>query len=269
MKHRFLYRLPRALYLQGSIVKCWLLAVMFLAGIIAHAQDDYFYEDTVDEEVVKDEQIIAPPQATVFEPERPALRAVPDSAVSRVKKQKEFAYANDPAFWAQEPVEREDEGFGYHFYRFFSNDTVRMLFYGLLIAFFLFVIYRVMVVNNLYLFYRNKQSKPVIENDEGGIEDENLDEKIHKAVHDKQHRLAVRFMYLKALRLLNDQLLIRFHAQSTNYEYVKQMSGHKMGEEFRFLTRIYDYVWYGEFALNEDQFRVVHNNFQQFYNAVK
>lgn len=259
------------MYPTGSTMRWLLLTILFLAGMAVQAQDEYdeYYEDSAVIAPPEVEQPYVPNPAMVFETDRPVFRAVPDSAVNSVKKQREFAYANDPAFWAREQVKADDEGFWYHFYRFFANDIVRMLFYSLLIAFFLFVIYRVMVVNNLFLFYRNKQAKPILENDEGGIEDEDLDEKIIKSVHENQHRMAVRFMYLKALRLLNDRQWIRFHAQATNYEYVNQMSGHTMGEEFRFLTRIYDYVWYGEFALNEEQFKIVHNNFQQFYNAVK
>ena len=144
-----------------------------------------------------------------------------------------------------------------------------MIMYGLLIAFFLFIIYRVIVVNNLYMFHRSKKVNHLLDEDEGHIEDDNLDEKIIRAIDQKEHRMAVRYMYLKSLRLLNDRQWIHFHAQATNYEYVNQMSGHKMSAEFRFLTRIYDYVWYGEFPLTTEQFDLVHNNFLHFYNAVK
>ncbi len=44
-------------------------------------------------------------------------------------------------------------------------------------------------------------------------------------------------MYLKALQLLNERQWIRYHADGTNYEYVNQMSGHKLASEFSFLTR--------------------------------
>jgi hypothetical protein len=252
MKHRFLYG----------------LFLLLLSTVSLQAQDEDYDADADSAVAVAEDQPAAYQEKT-YEPEPASFRTVPDSATNRLKKRKEFAYANDPAYWINEPVKPPQKGFWDHFYEFFGQDGVRMLMYGLLIAFFLFIIYRVMVVNNLYLFYRNKKAKPVLSDDEAGIEDDNLDEKIIKAVSDKQHRMAVRYMYLKALRLLNGRQWIRFHTQATNYEYVNQMSGHAKAGEFRFLTTIYDYVWYGEFALNDEQFKIVHNNFQQFYNAVK
>lgn len=256
------------------LYKIVLLAGLFLlsAAMVQAQDDDYENTDTTGiavAPVLEEENITYQEKQHVAEP--PAFRAVPDSVANRLKKQKDFAYANDAAYWAREPESDDSDkrGFWDYFYSFFSQMGVRMLMYGLLIAFFLWIIYRVIVVNNLYMFYRSKKANNAVNEEEGNIEDENLDEKINKAIDQKEHRMAVRYMYLKALRLLNDRQWIRFHTQSTNYEYVNQMSGHKMSEEFRFLTRIYDYVWYGEFTLTNEQFDVVHKNFLHFYNAVK
>lgn len=246
-----------------------LLCVLLLQPAL-QAQDDYEDTDTtgiavapvLEEEHANDQE---KPHTIV----PPAYRQVPDSLTRHLKRQKDFAYANDPAFWTREPQDESGKDFWAYVYRLFSKDGVRMLIYALLIAFFLFIIYRVIVVNNLYVFYRPKKNTATASETDADIEDENLDEKINKAIDQNEHRMAVRYMYLKALRLLNDRQWIRYHTQATNYEYVQQMSGHRMADEFRFLTRIYDYVWYGEFALTGEQFKLVHNNFLHFYNAVK
>jgi hypothetical protein len=217
------------------------------------------------------------------------FRAVPDSTVRRFKNEKDFEYANDPEYWdieheealkrKREQEQREQElkaerqeykkGFWDYFYTLFSGNTIRIITYFLLSAFFLFVIYRIMVVNKLFLFYHSKKAKV---SDGGGevidIENDNLDEKIRKAAQTGEHRQAVRFMYLKTLQLLNERQWIKYHVDATNYEYVIQMSKHKLGDDFGFLTRIYDYVWYGEFSLTQEQFDLVYNNFSHFYNAV-
>ncbi|WP_205511462.1 DUF4129 domain-containing protein [Longitalea arenae] len=206
-------------------------------------------------------------------PEPPQYRQVPDSVVKELQRQKEFAYANDPAYWARDPEtarepRKRSKGFWDYFFNFFSGSAVRTITYAVLIAFFLFVIYRIIVVNKLFLFYSSGKTKAVADGEAIDIEDENLDEKIRKAVAAREHRPAVRFMYLKALQLLNERQWIRYHADGTNYEYVMQMSAHKLGNAFSSLTRVYDYVWYGEFTLTEEQFDIVHNNFSHFYNAL-
>ena len=201
----------------------------------------------------------------------PVFRQVPDTAIQGLKNRKEFSYANDPNFWKPEPQVQKTSGKGFwdYFYDFFSSDGVRIIAYFLLISFFVYVIYRIIVVNKLYLFYNSKKAKTVAAGEPSDIQDINLDEKIQQALAAKDHRMAVRYMYLKALKLLNEKQWIRYHADGTNYEYVNQMSGRKQANEFGYLTRIYDYVWYGEFAVTQEQFDIVYKNFSHFYNAVK
>lgn len=251
-------------------IKVLLLAVLILLAAAPcqtlRAQDVEDSESVVaapEEEVepVSGNQSTALPEPFIF-------RDVPDSIAKKIQRQKDFAYANDPGYWVKEPVTENRRDFWDYFYSFFSNVAVRTIVYSLLIAFFLFVIYRLVVVNNLFLFYRSKKIKQKDGDEPMDIEDESLDEKIQKAIDQNDHRMAVRYMYLKALQVLNQRQWIRFHAEATNYEYVNQMRGRKMANEFDFLTRVYDYVWYGEFALTREQFEIVYNNFRHFYNAV-
>lgn len=252
------------------------LAVLLACSAGAQAQVKE-YDDTttavVEEALLEETTSDTDSEDNYKLPEPPKFRQVPDSIVNNLKKQDEFAYANDPDYWKRDPeIEREPrrykKGFWDHFYNFFSGSAVRTIAYGILIAFFLFVIYRIIIVNNLFLFYSSKKAKGVAGGEDADIEDENLDEKISKAVAAREHRPAVRFMYLKALQLLNERQWIKYHADGTNFEYVMQMSSHKLGNEFSSLTRVYDYVWYGEFTLTEEQFDIVHKNFSHFYNAV-
>jgi hypothetical protein len=243
------------------------------------------------------EVVEAPLEETTIQPENkvstsipsPLLfRAVPDSTVHRFKNEKEFEYANDPEYWdleheqelkrKREQEQREQElraereeykkGFWDYFNEIFAGKYLRAAIYVVLISFFLFVIYRIMVVNKLFVFYHSKKAKVTDSGEAVDIEDENLDDKIRKAAQAGEYRQAVRYMYLKTLQLLNDRQWIKYHVDGTNYEYVMQMSKHKLGNDFGFLTRIYDYVWYGEFALTPEQFTLVNNNFSHFYNAV-
>jgi hypothetical protein len=249
-------------------------AALLCCGPLVQAQD----EPVTDSVVAED--ILAPPVAyndngnkleKLSEPAVPVFRKVPDSTIQGLKDRKEFAYANDPNFWKPEPQEQKTykKGFWDHFYDFFSVEGVRNIVYCLLIAFFAFIIYRVVIVNKLYLFYNSKKATAADQGEASDIQDINLDEKIQQALAASDHRMAVRYMYLKALKLLNEKQWIRYHADGTNHEYVSQMTGRKLASEFSFLTRIYDYVWYGEFAVTPEQFDIVHKNFSHFYNAVK
>jgi hypothetical protein len=257
------------------LVLCLALLVSASPGLQAQVGDVVDSTAAAIEDVEEDDEIADTYQKITI-PEPLEFRKVPDSTVHSLKKEKEFAYANDPEYWAKEPerqVERSSgsnsKGFWGYFNDFFSGTAIRTITYGILISFFLFVIYRIIVVNKLFLFYSSKKVKAAANDEAIDIEDHHLDEKIQRAVAARDYRMAVRYMYLKSLQLLNEKQWIRYHANGTNYEYVNQMSAHKLASEFSFLTRVYDYVWYGEFTITEEQFELVNKNFSHFYNAVK
>jgi hypothetical protein len=262
--------------------KAWLYLLLLCLPVMAMAQDED--EGTVtDTTIVEDAVVEAAPdpdnntQEEKYTAPQPALRQVPDSVVAAMKQEEEYAYANDPDYWAKEKEKAADDrsptyrkGFWDYFYDFFQNDGVRTVTYIILGVILVLIIYRIIVVNNLYMTGASRRRKEEeIEGEVSEIEDTNLDQKIQAAVQAKQFRPAIRLMYIKALRSLNDKGWIRYHAQSTNYDYMNQVQPYGVGSEFRFMTHVYEYVWYGEFPLSEDQFGKVYQNFQQFFNTIK
>lgn len=192
------------------------------------------------------------------------FRAVPDTTVTRMKGEKEFAYANDPSYWQKEKkVYRK--GFWDYFFDFFESRTVRVIFYLFLVTLGIFVLYRVIVLNNLFIFYSSKKHKQLIAQVKSPeLDRSNIDQKIREAIEKKDYNVAIRYLYLKTLYTLNDCNLIRYHPEATNSEYLSQMREHKKIREFRFLTQVYEYVWYGKFEINEQQFALVYDSFQNF-----
>jgi hypothetical protein len=201
-------------------------------------------------------------------PDTAVLRNVPDSVISRYKKDKDFAYANDAAYWAKDaPSDNKD--FWYYFLAFITSTGVRIFVYILIAAVLLFAFYKIVVENKLYLFYSPPKKLNAIETDEANLQSEDFDAKIHEAMAAMDYRLAIRWMYLKALRMLDEEELIHFHAQGTNQEYVAQLSKHEQGMNFKYLTNVYDYAWYGGFVLTQQQAERLQQNFNQFYSAIE
>ena len=196
------------------------------------------------------------------------LRSVPDTTVARMKKEKEFAYANDPAYWVKEKVVYR-KGFWDYVFEFFESSLVRVIFYVLVAGLVIFVLYRIIVVNELLIFYTPKKQKKIFEETESSeLDPRMIDQKIDEAIQQQKYHTAVRYLYLKTLYLLNDKNLIQFHTQATNNEYLAQMNQHKQLKEFRFLTQVYEYVWYGKFEISEHQFSIVHHSFKNFQGTV-
>lgn len=255
------------LYIHKKLLLfCWGVT-FFLCPIVMLAQDDdtsvVFTDSTTIGSWDEDYQN----KAGKYSGEA-VLRSVPDSTVARMKKEKEFAYANDSEYWVKEKkVQRKS--FWDYLFGFFASDLVRVIFYILIGALILFVLYRIVVVNDLFIFTSSKRKRLATQESEASeLDPVNLDNQIKDAMDQGRFNLAIRYLYLKTLYLLNDKNYIEFHPEATNNHYLTQMAHHKRAGDFRFLTRVYEYVWYGKFEINEQQFSLVYSNFKNFHSAI-
>jgi hypothetical protein len=206
-------------------------------------------------------------QNNVRQPDETIFRSVPDSTVSRMKKEKDFAYANDPAYWIKEKKVYK-KGFWDYVFDFFESSTVRIVFYTLVAALIIFVLYRIIVLNDLFVFNASKKQKKISEEIETlSMHPATIDQHIRDAIDQKNYPSAVRYLYLKTLYELNDKNNIQFHPEATNNDYLNQMRQHKNINAFRFLTQVYEYIWYGKFSISEQQFVFIHNSFKNFQTS--
>ena len=188
------------------------------------------------------------------------FRTVPDSVITRWKNNRRFAYANDPDYWRRHKQEERDSSGSW-----LRSNGFSYLIYALLAGVLLFAIIRIISENN-GLFYRSR-SRPSSAGGGGETETsetENVDERIQYYLDRNDHRMAVRYLYLRTLRNLNDRGLIRYDMKSTNQEYLRQLRATPREASFRFLTGAYEKVWYGEFPLSDHSFRSLLQYFTDF-----
>ena len=87
---------------------------------------------------------------------------------------------------------------------------------------------------------------------------------ISEAEQMKDFNSSTRYLYLQTLRRLGDRELIQFSPDKTNYAYVKELAGKPNQQTFASLTLNYDYVWYGKFAISENRYRQLKEEFISF-----
>jgi hypothetical protein len=133
----------------------------------------------------------------------------------------------------------------------------------------LYAIVRIILANRLQLFYRRQKRPMVAKPEEEDSPEDDLEGRLMHFMQIKDYRQAVRYLYLKTLRLLNDRGMIRYHQESTNQEYWAQLRATPQGAPFRDLTTIYEKVWYGEFPLGDMLFNRLHQYFEDFYKTVR
>jgi len=105
------------------------------------------------------------------------------------------------------------------------------------------------------------------------IKDEELHENIHeinfpesilKFEKSGDFRSAIRYQFLFLLKKLSDKKLIVWNPEKTNKDYVSELKSAHVKDEFSRLSYIFDYVWYGEFSIDEDHYLKFKNQFQSF-----
>lgn len=140
----------------------------------------------------------------------------------------------------------------------------------LLIAIVLFLLYIVITKTRIYrIFYSEKEiDTPEFTISKTNPENEDLDELIRKFVTEKQFRQAVRALYLKVISLLIAREYIHFSKEKTNIDYLHDLKNVELKTRFYAITSIYNYVWYGDAEIAEEQFEKFNERFQSFYTVI-
>ncbi|PWT76966.1 MAG: hypothetical protein C5B59_05210 [Bacteroidetes bacterium] len=201
------------------------------------------------------------------------MRAVPESLADSFRKSPVFEYANDPAYWRSD-VEKERRSNGDRWadilFKWVGTRAFRIIFLILIVSVLAFAIFKIIAENRLYLFYSpfKKIAKTNVEDDAELTVDE-LEKKIAESMATNDYRNALRFMYLKLLKMAGEKGMLHLRMSDTNKDYLGQIKGHPLSQQFDFLTNAYEHVWYGGFLLKADQFQILQNRFDAFYNNLK
>ena len=133
----------------------------------------------------------------------------------------------------------------------------------ILIAILLFLLIKFFLnVNARALTYSKKnQTIVALSEDEHIIKNEDIDQLIQQALKDRNYRLAIRYYYLLLLKTLGHKEYIVWELQKTNDDYIKEIKAQDLKEHFSRITRLYDYIWYGGFDLDEANYQIAEATF--------
>jgi len=123
---------------------------------------------------------------------------------------------------------------------------------------------------NFWNFKKSKKivAKKLIYEDED-IHETDIDGLLQNAIQNKEYRLAIRYYYLSVLKTLSDKKLIDYHKDKTNSEYLFEIENTATRTDFSYLSYVYSYVWYGDFPIDETNFKLAESKYQSFKNTLK
>jgi len=201
---------------------------------------------------------------------------VPDSVIRNLQRHKDFAYANDAEYWPKKEVDKDQAAAGK---KKKSSDSDKpwldqltdmawfnFMIWALLIGILVYAIVRIAISNRLIMF--KGQGPSISDEDHQMMQEQDIRGMIADAEAKQQYRLAVRYRYMKLLKDLDERNIIRLDAKATNWDYVQRMGQHSLKKQFLLLTRAYEYIWYGEFKVNADQYGLIKTEFEKMENSL-
>lgn len=272
-----------------------LIAVLLFSSVWAGAQDNnYVYRDTAilyadSLEAATNTAIKATGALALDENETDEsyVGYLPDTVISNnnlvietdsvkaLKNQKPFAYAKnlDSLLIAYQQSLQKNQLSSKNkmswLERFLLSPFTQYFFWLLAVVFVAVILFKLFFAEG---FFQRSYAKAVVTAmpDESGHLSNNADydKLITLAVSKGNYRAAVRYHYLQTLQKLTLKGIIQFAPDKTNYQYVNEMSGKLYKTAFASLTLHYEYVWYGEFEIDDIIFGALQNKFKQFNNGV-
>lgn len=146
---------------------------------------------------------------------------------------------------------------------------IENIIYILLIIAAIYFVIRVLVGKDAVSFFKSKNNLVApIQITEEHIENIDLNELITNALSQKNYRLAIRYMYLKALQDLSVKNIIQYHFEKTNTDYYREIADSSLKTNFNRISYLYDYIWYGEFDLDEEGYKNAKKSFDQLHTKM-
>lgn len=195
------------------------------------------------------------------------LRQFDRASLDSYKERAEFQYSEQPvslSWW-----QRIKQWISYKIAELMSREGSQALLKNMLIVAgivaLLYMVMRLLGMDAASIFSRKPKTTDlgVTERTEN-IHEIDFAAELEKAVQLGNYRLAVRLLYLDCLKKLSDSGLIHWQPAKTNATYVRELGDAPVQAEFKQLTRQFEYIWYGDFGINHQQFTQLHAAFQRF-----
>ncbi|CAM1333251.1 DUF4129 domain-containing protein [Tenacibaculum aestuariivivum] len=130
----------------------------------------------------------------------------------------------------------------------------------------LFLILKFFLKVNFINILGAKKAKAIVSlsDEEILINKSDLPTLINKAINNQNYKLATRYYYLLLLKNLSENELISWQQEKTNEDYIRELSLNKiLYKDFKKLSHLYDYVWYGEFLIDKEKFLQAEASFKK------
>lgn len=200
------------------------------------------------------------------------VRLLSDDLLNKYKNDPEFDYDGGPEE-AEDWISKIKNWINQQLAILRSSKTystlLDYLYYGLMIAALILIIRGLIKADRRGLLFGKINSNEIkmIENEED-ISQINFDELIAAAAERKDYKLAVRYLFLKSLKLLSEKELIELRNNKTNHQYLSEIKNNRISNAFQIATSRFEWIWYGDFPVDEKVMKSSQNDFNELFGLI-
>ena len=139
-----------------------------------------------------------------------------------------------------------------------------------IIGFVLYFLIKFLISKKGNFFFGKKNKKINIETQElhENIHEINFMDSIKDYERNRDFRYAVRYQFLWILKILADKNIIEWNPKKTNRDYMTEIKEKQLQRKFREAAKIFDYVWYGEFEIDENSYHKMKEKWSVFHEKI-
>jgi hypothetical protein len=154
-----------------------------------------------------------------------------------------------------------------------TEDIVELFLKILAAAIIIFVIYLIVkaIMNGegSWVFGKSSDKKVInYEEIEKNIHLVDFEKLIKETLKNGENRLAIRYYYLWLLKIMSAKQLIEWDVEKTNSDYLYEIKNSSIQSQFEYVSYLYNYIWYGEFELDEVTFIKAKKAFDNLINSL-
>jgi hypothetical protein len=115
-----------------------------------------------------------------------------------------------------------------------------------------------------WIFGKNSNKKVIYDTEiEKQLFVTDFEKLIQETLASGQTRLSIRYYYLWLLKKLSEKNVIEWDIEKTNSDYLYEIKNETQKENFAYLSYLYNYIWYGEFDLDNITFEKAKTAFEK------
>lgn len=124
---------------------------------------------------------------------------------------------------------------------------------GLIVAYVIYLIVKIILNKEGQWIFGKSTTRKILTDEE--IEKNliyvDFEKLLQETLKNGDNRLAIRYYYLWLLKRLAEKNIIEWHTEKTNSDYAYEIQSTDLRKEFQYLSYLYNYIWYGEFEMDE------------------